>query len=653
MNKPILQVAFLLLLSIYCAFSTVFAQGISPYSLSTDWYFGRGGRLNFPSGNFPNAASPTPLYSAASYSKGKLETSTSLTFANGNVALFSNGRRVYDGLALDTSNFIRDLIVDNTCYTSSSGGAISFPDPTNPNNSFYLFTANDITGGSCTDAGLNRYRFTGSGANLSYAAGPNNLQTGGIMNEAITSGPDGTGGYWLVIHDRITANVYKIWHYTASGISGPVSFDMTDLANNATLQSYLKFSPCMNKMAFIGGGSLIVYDFNRETGNIGTQLRRIDGLATGYCGLEFSPDGNTIYYSRLGAVVNYLVISSGTTGTISGSKSWSMQLGLDGKIYTSPDNSTAIGVINNTNTPGSANYSTLSLPAGAEIISGLSNISWLNPVLPKLTASLSVNCSTYTHHIDFFNYFNAPVSIDSNTIEFNVNGSGWTSFSKPNFEYISTGGDIYSIEARFKDAYCGHLWQTPSIVVSPNCALPITLVSFEGYRINYQEVNLKWTASHDGSTNKFIIERSLDKVNFKEIGEVTANKAVSGKFDYSYFDKNAPTELVYYRVISVNSDGTKNIFGTIPVAPYESIKLSVNPNPFQNHLYVEVKNGKDAQLFVYDILGHILHSEIIDSNYYYKMIGDSFAFGTYIIAVNGSAEVVNKKVVKSDVYNKE
>lgn len=316
MYKKISLIVTLMLMVVFAINSGVNAQTVSPYSLSTDWYFGQGGRLTFPSGSFPNSAAPTAGYNAANAAIG-VEASTSVTFNNGQVAVYTNSMAAYNGASASWPAWIRNFQPspgDNTCAGSSTGAGVSFPDPASPSNAFYIVLANDVTSGGCANRGVNRYRFTGTGTTVAYNAGPALMADNAFAGEAITSGNDGYGNYYVVIHDKSATHTFRVFRF---GTDGTIT-QLTDVTfpaalnhnNVSTSQSYLKFSPCMDKIAYYSGTVLSVHSFDKSTGIVGSELRRFAiSPASHGVGLEFSPDGNAIYYSGQGTLVNYGIIS--------------------------------------------------------------------------------------------------------------------------------------------------------------------------------------------------------------------------------------------------------------------------------------------------------------------------------------------------------
>ncbi len=463
---------------------------VSPFSLTPDWYFGTGARYTFPSGSYP-AVPPGPIVAAiATNVSASVETSTGVSFRTGNIAVYTNTMQAFNGghagsWTPNARNF--NPLGDNRCGGSATGGGVSFPDPANnaTNDAFYLIIANDLTGGACAGSGINEYRFTGTGTTVAYNAGPTLLATSANSSEALAAGTDGSGGYWVVSHSQASNNNFYVWHYTASGRTGPVTQTPTTASpiSITTSGGYIKFSPCMNKIAFAGfSGYVDVYEFNRVAGTIGTQLASIN---TGKKhGVEFSPDGNYIFASGLGTPVSwYLISNPATTGTVAGSVSWSMQLGPDAQIYTSGNEGATTGVINDPN--ATKTHSAISLASPSTSYRGITNIAWLSPQTPIINAVEQVGCNTYSFSMLFNNYFNDAVNVKTNSYSWNFgDGSPLGTGATPTHTYPS-GINSYTVTLTFRDSCCNELW-TATLPINTTCTVaPVNFISFCGNRGNH------------------------------------------------------------------------------------------------------------------------------------------------------------------------
>ncbi len=643
------------LLVVLWSISIGYAQ--SPYALSPDWYFGQGGRLTFPNGNFPNSGLPTTGFVPTT--TGGVEASTSVCFTSGNVGVYTNTMHAFNGnpANADFNDNIRifNPFGDNVCSGSATGGGVSFPDPVRnnypagniANDAFYVILANDLTGGACGSRGLNRYRFTGTGVGVAYNAGPVAISTNVFPNESITACTDGAGGYWVITHTKQLQNTFRVWRYTAAGITGPTDYTAgADYwSGSDASQSYLKVSPCQDKIAFIGGNTLTVHNFNRATGAVTGELKRITGAGAGV-GLEFSPDGNRIFWSGLGSIVNWADITGAGSGTVAGSTSWSMQLGPDGRIYcTGASGGTTMGRIN---TPGGTpSYTSFSTAAGVTTSNGLSNIAWLSPRTPVITATPTATCNIYTFSFVFRNYFGTNVAINNASITWSWgDASGNTTANATPSHTFPTSGGPYTVTLTFRDQSCDHTWTT-TIPVTISCPAPVELLNFAGlYKQGH--VDLTWQTAKEINNDYFELQRSVDGINFQTIDRIDGAGNSSSVLNYNDTDYGASGTIVYYRLLQHDFDGTVSASQIIAVRldKIGTVPVVVMPNPFSGSFTLTKIYPEAATVSVYDVLGRLLEQKSSNETETNLVLGESLSIGSYILKYATSTSSYTLRVEK-------
>ena len=117
-------------------------------------------------------------------------------------------------------------------------------------------------------------------------------------------------------------------------------------------------------------------------------------------------------------------------------------------------------------------------------------------------------------------------------------------------------------------------------VVANEVAFPLTLLSFNA---GYDNSNLTiwWKTTNEINTKAFDVERSLDARNFEAIGTVTATNLRSDN-KYSFIDKNPAIGVVYYRLKTIDKDGTVRFSDVVAVNTKLPGKLAIYPNPAIN-----------------------------------------------------------------------
>ncbi len=88
--------------------------------------------------------------------------------------------------------------------------------------------------------------------------------------------------------------------------------------------------------------------------------------------------------------------------------------------------------------------------------------------------------------------------------------------------------------------------------------LPVTLVSFNA-KADDRDIDIDWASFDQKNFDGFFVERSLDGANFTEISFIKGESNRHEKFNYSFEDKEAEgNKLYYYRLKSVDKDRSYN-----------------------------------------------------------------------------------------------
>lgn len=124
---------------------------------------------------------------------------------------------------------------------------------------------------------------------------------------------------------------------------------------------------------------------------------------------------------------------------------------------------------------------------------------------------------------------------------------------------------------------------------------------------------LKWNVRNNSLTGHFEIIRSSNGKDFEEAGKVAASKTFASDLAYTFTEPFPPREVfMYYRVILVNKDGSREISKIIPIAGSQtSAMLTVYPNPAHEvpQLQIGSARGNMARILVHRADGVLIHSQ--------------------------------------------
>jgi hypothetical protein len=184
--------------------------------------------------------------------------------------------------------------------------------------------------------------------------------------------------------------------------------------------------------------------------------------------------------------------------------------------------------------------------------------------------------------------------------------------------------------------------------------LPVKLTDFNA-KYNKETAVLTWTTEQEITFSHFIVEKSLNGVDFKETAVVFAKDDGATVKEYSYTDDlSANKGTVYYRLKMV--DGSQqvqnSVIRVIKVAdPLADVKVQAYPNPVVNELRITVPTEWQNGTVTYDlynasgkILQHLVSS---NANQTETIKMNSLTPGIYILKVTSGNQTAIKQLMKS------
>ncbi len=179
--------------------------------------------------------------------------------------------------------------------------------------------------------------------------------------------------------------------------------------------------------------------------------------------------------------------------------------------------------------------------------------------------------------------------------------------------------------------------------VSPDNALPVNLISFEGRYTESAEISLNWSTSREENNDYFEVEKSLDGKQFTSIGRVPGKGFSETVSNYYFADQNPVSGLNYYRLKQFDKGGEFNYSNIISVKVSTRENLTLYPNPTGDRVYLKT-NGTDrvSKWKVYSMAGNILKEGVEND-----LDVSSLSSGLYFIEVaTTKGEVTRTSFVK-------
>ncbi|MEO8760182.1 MAG: T9SS type A sorting domain-containing protein [Bacteroidia bacterium] len=180
-----------------------------------------------------------------------------------------------------------------------------------------------------------------------------------------------------------------------------------------------------------------------------------------------------------------------------------------------------------------------------------------------------------------------------------------------------------------------------------NIVLPVTLLDFTA-EYTKQGTNLKWVMADENKIKKYMIERSIDGVDFEILSEVDVNAGNKNNLSmYNITDKKPTTGLTYYRLTAHHKDASTLHLKIIFINKNkEKNNATVFPNPTSGTCTIKFSSESNpigSQYFIRSINGQLLQEGIVLSvEQEIKLLQDP---GIYILEIQGMETSRFQKII--------
>ncbi|MEZ0542504.1 DUF5689 domain-containing protein [Fibrella arboris] len=162
--------------------------------------------------------------------------------------------------------------------------------------------------------------------------------------------------------------------------------------------------------------------------------------------------------------------------------------------------------------------------------------------------------------------------------------------------YSNTTTDHYPVYAKFNLA----------------SALPVQLVHFRA-TVAGDRVSLAWETASERSASRFVVERSVDAREFSTVGQVAASGHSASRKAYGLTDEQPLTGTSYYRLRTVDVDGTSETSKIVAVTLDETTPaMALLGNPIaDNQLQLAVRNMAGASYQLRTLTGQAVRMQLV------------------------------------------
>lgn len=148
-----------------------------------------------------------------------------------------------------------------------------------------------------------------------------------------------------------------------------------------------------------------------------------------------------------------------------------------------------------------------------------------------------------------------------------------------------------------------------------NSTLAVELIEFSGHaESTYNKIN--WETNTETNSSHFVLSRSVDGINFIEINQSPGQGTTTQNHRYQYDDFEISEELYYYRLKSVDFDGSYQLSQILAISRGNAISDQLIVYPIPSNDYVNIlfqsTNTQMAQIELRSIDGKLILRKNID-----------------------------------------
>jgi len=188
------------------------------------------------------------------------------------------------------------------------------------------------------------------------------------------------------------------------------------------------------------------------------------------------------------------------------------------------------------------------------------------------------------------------------------NGSIWTAAPSG-----SVNTSVNTVTVTNEDIYNPY-WT----LVGSSSPLPVELLSFDVTLNRNNESILSWITATEINNDYFMIEKSMDGLNFSDFRKVTGAGNSSSAIQYTEIDHAPFRGITYYRLRQTDFDGSINYSDIKSVRMNDQLTnddLQIYPVPAADHVFISTANINDINtLYLSDALGNTVSKIEITSD---------------------------------------
>jgi hypothetical protein len=181
-----------------------------------------------------------------------------------------------------------------------------------------------------------------------------------------------------------------------------------------------------------------------------------------------------------------------------------------------------------------------------------------------------------------------------------------------------------------------------------NTALPVEFLSISANRKGYGAI-IHWSTASETNNRGFFVQKSINGVDFEDIGFVEGSGESKTQRNYSFYNKDA-NQIGYYRIKQVDFNETYAYSKIVTLEALTSdLNLGVYPIPFKDNVTIHFSEEIDGDISwsLYNTSGMLLQEGEQTKTNSFELSGlDNYQSGVYYLKVTCNNIAKTVKLIK-------
>ncbi len=185
-----------------------------------------------------------------------------------------------------------------------------------------------------------------------------------------------------------------------------------------------------------------------------------------------------------------------------------------------------------------------------------------------------------------------------------------------------------------------------NFIFTITAVLSAEMVTFKGKSAEGKN-QLEWATASEKDNNKFVVEQSVNGLDFKAIGEVKGSGTSQTENRYSFTDESPSKAINYYRLKTIDMNGTEALSKVVTIANKGAFDAKATASAQGAKVSIVADQDGEATVDILNLNGQIVSTQSVAvANGVSEYVLPFNQTGLFIVRVSNGKSSVSTKLMK-------